>query len=510
MQYIGLDVGTSGCKAALVDGQGTVYASAKRDYTFQIPSSGYAELNPETVWNAVCETLTEIGPYSRDAAALAVSSIGEAFVILDKNDTPLSNGIIYLDSRGGEILPRIAEKINPRELFSITGMHNHRMYSLCRFLWQREHTPQVLERAGKIFMFCDFLNYKLTGQRVLDPGSASRTLMFDSKKREWSVRLMDLFDIPREQFSPVMTAGTVIGSLLPEIARKTGLAGGIEVVLGCHDQCSATLGAGVLDEGQVLLGEGSSEGINAIIKSGHIDEEALFRKQISLEPYISPDSYIAALGTLQHGTAIQWFTQNNAAFYDAKPSLDKESVFAKADRYCAENSGELYFIPYLSRSNIMDIENQALGCFIGLEFDSTVNTMYRALLEGLAFETKYNMLSLERSGYRPEFFAATGGGAKSALLMQIKADVLDCPLHVPRNADSGIIGLAMICAVSMGEYKTYHEAARQFINIEKTFIPQTDYGKRCAAYIAANRAVKRLYDELAAQSGQEILRSRDL
>ncbi|MDR2476699.1 MAG: hypothetical protein LBD18_02805 [Treponema sp.] len=494
MRYIGLDVGTSGCKAAIVDGQGAIYATAKREYSFEMPASGYAELDPALVWNAVLETLSEIGPRSGGVAALAVSSIGESLVMLDRDDKPLAKSIIYLDARGKDILPYIAGKIDARELFAITGMHNHRMYSLCRFLWYRKNTPSVIENADKICMFCDFLNYQLTGKRALDPGSASRSSMFNAKKREWSASIMDLFAIPQEKFSPVAATGAIIGNLLPQIARTTGLPKDLQVVLGCHDQCSATLGAGVLDQGQIMLGEGSTEGINAIIKTEHIDEDALFKKQISLEPYISPDTYIAALGTLQHGTAIQWFVQNNAAFYDTKPSLENETLFAKADRYCAENSGELYFIPYLSRSNIMDTANQALGCFIGLEFDSTVNTMYCAVLEGLAFETKYNMLNLEQSGYTPEFFAATGGGAKSALLMQIKADVLDCAINIPQSADSGIVGLAMICAVAMGEYHNYREAAERFIKIKKTFNPQTDCRMRCNRYIQINRTIKKLYD----------------
>jgi xylulokinase len=122
--------------------------------------------------------------------------------------------------------------------------------------------------------------------------------------------------------------------------------------------------------------------------------------------------------------------------------------------------------------------------------------MYRAVLEGLAFETKHNMLNLEQSGYRPEFFAATGGGAKSALLMQIKADVLNCSINIPQSADSGIVGLAMICAVAMGEYNNYREAAGRCIQIKKTFFPHTDYGVRCNNYITINRTIKQLYDIL--------------
>jgi xylulokinase len=496
MKYIGLDVGTSGCKAAVVDGTGAVYAASHREYSFESPSGGCVELNPDRVWNAVCEVLGEIGPLSGDAAALSVSSIGESLIFLDRNDKPLANGIVYLDTRSEETLSLIKSAINPRELYGITGMPLHQMYSLSRFLWQRKYTPLVIDKAEKIFMFGDFINYKLTGKRAIDPGSASRTMMFDSKKRLWSDYIMDTFNIPKNKFSPVMNTGAIIGTILPFLAEKTGLNKNLKIVLGCHDQCSATLGSGVFGKGQLMLGEGASESMNAIVEYADINEDSLFKKEICIEPYITPDEYIIALGMLQHGTSIKWFVNNHRAYYESKPSMAGESLYARADRFCAENSGELYFIPYLTRSNVMDASSRALGCFIGLEYSSDIAAMYRAVLEGLAFESKYNLMTLEETGFRPLRFVATGGGSKSALYMQIKSDVLECTIDIPMHSDSGIMGLAMIGAVAMGEFETYTLAAENIIKIRKRFIPRPNYRKRLDNYIRINKNIKELYHSL--------------
>jgi xylulokinase len=134
MQYIGLDVGTSGCKAALVDGHGIIYALSSREYSFEIDGD-HIELNPAVVWEAVLGVLSDLGPHTKDAVALACSSIGESLVILDKDDQVLADGIIYLDNRSAGMMARIEEKIQKRELFDITGLAFNQMFSLSRMLW---------------------------------------------------------------------------------------------------------------------------------------------------------------------------------------------------------------------------------------------------------------------------------------------------------------------------------------------------------------------------------------
>jgi xylulokinase len=502
MQYIGLDVGTSGCKAALVDGHGFIHAASGREYSFETEGD-HIELNPAVVWEAVLGVLSDLGPHAKDAVALACSAIGESLVFLDKEDRILANGIVYLDNRSAGMMARIEEKIPKRALFDITGLPFNQMFSLSRILWQRQFTPQALEKADKIFLFGDFITYKLSGIRAIDPGSASRTMLFDCRKNEWSAFLMDLFDVPMEKFSPVTATGVIIGELLPEIARKTGLNQKLKICVGCHDQGSATLGAGVFGKGQMMLGEGSSESINAILESSDIDNDALFEKQLGIEPFVNPGEYMVCLGMLQHGTSIKWFVNNNKNYYESLPSNEGESIYSKADRFCAESSGELYFIPYLTRSCIMDESSRALGCFIGLEYKSDINSMYRALLEGLAFESKNNIEILVATGYRPQRFVATGGGAKSSLFMQIKADVLGVTIEIPVATDSGIIGLAMICSVVMGEYSNYADAAGGFIQNEVSYISKTDYRKRSETYSRINKTIKALYKDIMVKAALE-------
>ena len=180
MKYIGLDIGTSSCKASIIDECGTVSMSASREYTLTHPAPGFVEIDPELVWKSVCDILREIAPASKDTVSIAVSSIGETMVLLDKFDRPIVNGIVYLDNRCQSEIADIMTKIGERELFEITLVPMNQMFSLSKLLWYRKHMPKVLEHISKICLFGDFISYKLCGETATDPATASRTMFFDA------------------------------------------------------------------------------------------------------------------------------------------------------------------------------------------------------------------------------------------------------------------------------------------------------------------------------------------
>lgn len=495
--YIGLDVGTSGCKAAAVGVDGSIYASARREYGFECPVAGAVELNPDTVWKAVCETLSELGGMCSDMELrmLAVSSIGEAIVMLGKDDEILRNGITYLDQRGADTVPYISEKMGERYLHKLTGVPNNPMYTLNRYLWLKKHQPRITEKTEKCLMFGDYISYRLTGRRLIDPSSASRTMLFDAEHLVWSSEIGEVFGIPMETFSEIGETGTIIGEILPEIAAKTGLSDRLKVVLGCHDQCSALLGAGAVKPGDVMAGEGSTESINLIIGKEHFNDQ-FYERQLCFEPYIQKGQYLVPVGQLAHGTSIRWFVKEFWSELGTIAAQAGISIYDMAERECAGDSGELYFLPYLSRVNSMDAGNQALGAFLGVELGSDRKQMYRALLEGLCFESKISFELLKKADLPVGRIVASGGCSKSPLFMQMKADVLKATIEILKNPDAGIIGLAMICAVADGAYENYAEAAKVFVKKGETYMPQRDYENRYRKYCHISQTVKQLYKEL--------------
>ncbi|MDO4323992.1 MAG: FGGY family carbohydrate kinase [Lachnospiraceae bacterium] len=490
--FIGLDVGTSGCKASVMDECGRLHYKAERIYRFCIPRAGWVELDPAVVWENVKMVLKEIVEKGFQIRAIAVSSIGESVIPVDGEGNVLFNGITYLDTRGSDTVEKICKYVDSRVLHEKTGVPLNPMYTLSKMLWMKGHRPDVLEKAEYFFMFGDYIGWKLSGERMIDPSSASRTMLFDAQKLEWYYSLGEIFEIPLDKFSKVYPTGTVMGKILPLTAKETGLSEDVLIILGCHDQCSALLGSGALQAGDVMAGEGSTESINMIVNKESFCD-TFFEKQLCFEPYLTPDLYIVPVGQLTHGTSIRWFAENIGFDFGVDGQRPGESEYQWANRCCADDCGELFFLPYLSKVKSMDRDNHALGVFVGIETSTRKAQMYRALLEGLAFESKVRFDLLTELGVSIRNITAAGGCSKSEIMMQMKADVLQEKMQILENSESGGIGLAMICAVSLGYYRNYAEAAERFVKIKKEYIPQKDYSEKYRKYCMLSRAAKELY-----------------
>lgn len=493
MSYIGLDVGTSGCKAAVVSASGEILYSAGQEYSFVSPKSGYVELNPAEVWLAVKKVLAQVSPYAQHAQTIAVSSIGESMAILDSDDRVLCNGIVYLDQRCVNTLPEIEKKISSSSLHRITGVSVNQMFTLNKFLWYRTHLPEILKKADKYFLFGDYITYMLSGVRAIDPGSASRTMFFDAGTLDWSREIAGLFDIPIDRFSKVTPPGSVLGPIKHALAEELGLPRTLSVIMGIHDQCAATLGSGSLAPGEVMMGQGSTESINCVVHKDHIND-MIIDNQLCFEPYIDKDHYIIITGNLTHGSSITWFVRN---FYES----GNPDGFSYEDLYqsCPESAGDVFFLPYLSKVSLMDPKNHALGGFLGVDVTVTKPQMFRALLEGLCYEARVSMEIFEKIGVDIKKLTASGGVSKAAIYMQMKADVIGCPIHILENPQAGIMGLAVISAVSAGDYPTYADAVHAFVKAGKIYRPAKSYEEQYRKYQLISHSVKALYDELDAQ-----------
>lgn len=481
MAYIGLDVGTSGCKAAIVERDGTMRHMAHREYRLHSPRTGYVELNPNEVWEQVEEVLAELAAAGTEITKIAVSSIGETMVILDEEGSVLTNGIVYLDERGKDTLGEILGLISAEELYKITRAPLSHIYSLNNLLWLRKNCPEIERNADKYFLFGDFINYKLTGKRMIDPSSASRTLFMDVENRRWSEKIADLFVVPINKFSEIRPTGTNMGKILPEIAERTGLPPEVEVILGCHDQCSAMVGAGCAERGDIVISEGSSESINLLIDENDY-KDSFYEACLCAEPFIRDGQYMVPIGFLAHGTSIRWFLDKFGADFGVPGQEEKENRYEKADFGCPEDCGDLMCIPYLSSVQTRDAYNQVKGCFTGLDLTCDKGMMYRALLEGLCFETKSAIDVLRRLELKMNDLTATGGCAQSHVFMQMKADMLERPIQILESPEAGILGLAALCAAEDKAFPDLSHAGKTFAKMGRVYQPQKNYTDKYKKY----------------------------
>ena len=350
--YIGMDVGSSGCKAAILDINGNILAVRRREYGFEYPDKGRVELNPEIVWKCVKEVLSEIAQVKCECEIrmISVSSIGEALVMVDESDRILCNGIMYLDERGADTIQQVDDKFGIHRIHRITGLPPRMFYSLNRILWMQKHEPEIVNKTRHFFMFEDYITFMLTGERLVDASSASKTWMFDVRNLQWSEDIGMTFGIPLNRFSKVVKTGTRAGKIRPQIAAETGLPDSLEVIVGCHDQCGATLGSGCTESGEVAAGEGSTESLNLVVNQENITEE-FFNLDVCLEPYVIPGKFMVPVGQHTHGTSLRWFADQFAGDLKAFQTSEK-SVYDMLNEQCAGDAGELFFSPlsYKSKS----------------------------------------------------------------------------------------------------------------------------------------------------------------
>ncbi len=471
MSYIGLDIGTSGCKASIITKNGEVVAFASAAYSLLFPKRGYVELDPLEIYEKIKRVLRELAPKAAGVKALALSSFGEAFVLIDENGVPLNHFITYADSRCEGLDEMLIERYTAEKLFAITGVVPNQSFSLCKLLWMRKNCPQVLQKAKAIYFADDYYNYLLSGNRGVDGGTASKTLLFDIHENDWSDELLREFEVPREWFSPVRAVGDCLGKIRKELAKELNLSENIRIYMGCHDQCSATLGGGAYEPGMLVMGEGSTESINLVVDdSVFLASKELIRRRMCVEPFLMPGLYMVPCAFLTYGNAIRWYIH----IFEEQETKGQQDIFSYLEEN-AQKRTELVFLPHLSKVNIMDPESKVPGAFIGITLDTERWEFYRAILQGLNFESRMNLETLSQLGFSLKRISATGGIAHSFLFMQLKVDVLQREIHVFKNSEAGIMGLAMICATACGDYKSHAQAFDGFVRAEQVFDPAEGY-----------------------------------
>jgi xylulokinase len=489
MLYIGLDVGTSGCKASVVDGEGKIRGYSSRTYSTLSPAPGRVEIDARLVWRAVRATLADVA--REDIAALAVASFGEAVVPVGRDGAVLANSIYYSDVRGAEETRKITDAMDAARIMEITGMPVGPMFSANKLLWIRKHEPALFDEAKYFMQFGDFIAYMLTGERAIDYSLASRTMLFDIRENRWSSEVMAALGLPAERFSAPVQAGTIIGNIRSPLASELGLPRTLKVVAGGHDQALAALGSGAVEPGDAVDGMGSSECITAVLGREEISAR-MADYNFCCEPHLLKDRFITLAFNASSGTAINWFKDR---FYADEARA--ENIYQLMEADCPKEPTDLLFLPYVGGSGTPYFDSSVGGAFVGLMLATDKGEMYKAVLEGICFEMLFNLELLERCGIAPKEVRAVGGGTQSRLLMQIKADVLGRRVETLENREVGTVALGLLCANATGEIADIGSEAKAGARVSAVYEPDDGraqiYSKKMEQYRKLYGAIKSLW-----------------
>jgi xylulokinase len=496
MAYIGLDVGTTGAKATVVDPSGEILSGAYYEYNLRFPAPNRVEIRAGDVWAAARAALSAAkAGAGRAIEAIAVASFGEAAVLLGRDGEPVCDSIFYTDARGNDMLPELEARVDRDALQLRTGMPVNGMFTLPKLMWLQKNTPEVLDKTEKLLLFGSYIEYMLCGQAATDSSLASRTLLFDKRNLCWDRVTLDAFGINPAWLPPYVPAGAVVARMTETVARELNMPGRPVIVSGVHDQIGAALGAGALAAGDVADGIGSAECLCAVLPQD-IDHGTLFRNNICAEPHAVNGLSVALAFNNTAGAALKWYRDTFEQELRAQCQKDGTSAYHALNSRLGDEPSPLLFLPHLAGTGTPYMDAEASGMVCGLTLRTGRDDLYRAILEGMNYEMRYNLELLARSGLARGTLTAVGGGASPEAL-RVKADILNYPIRMLRTPQSGTMGMAMLCALALGRCKNLAEAAEVMVRATGIIEPRPQYrdqyDEKYGQYLRMYRAVREIY-----------------
>ncbi|MHC1696191.1 MAG: L-fuculokinase [Eubacteriales bacterium] len=493
MAFIGLDIGTTGCKALSFGEDGQSHACSYMEY---VRGDNVYEIDGEEIWRCTLEVLADCFSRTGQAVrALAVSSFGESFVPVDIKGNALMSAQLYTDKRGRDecdLLRSSAEE----DFMRIAGVKPHPMYSLPKMMALRKGNPDIYARTDKFLFMASYIIFKLTGQAVTDYSLAARSMAFDVREKRWSRELLSIAGIDEDKLPAALPSGSVVGEILPAVASRLGLSSPVLVATGGHDQVCAAVGAGVLSPGVAVDGIGTVECITPVFDKPMLNKDFL-DSHFACVPFAIADSYVTYAFSFTGGAVLKWYRDQLAKYEEIIAKERGISVYRLLDEQGSAAPTDLIVVPLFAGSATPDMNDDARGAILGLRLDTSSADIYRALLEGVTFEIAYNIEALERSGIRVDELRAVGGGAKSPYWLGIKASVTGRVIVPLQTEEAGATGAAMLAGVATRTYPSLTHAAELFVKTKPPIYPNPRdtelYKKQYQRYKKAREATINLW-----------------
>ena len=502
---IGIDVGTTGTKALLIDDQGHVLARATAEYPMYTPRPQWAEQDPEDWWQAtirsVRRVLKESGINPTDISGIGLTGQMHGMVILDAQGKVLRPCIMWNDQRTASQCEWIMNTIGRDRFLELTLNPALPGFTAPKIIWTREHEPEVYAQAAKVLLPKDYVRYRLTGAYATEVSGASGTVLLDVSQRQWSQEVLQELGIPAGWMPECVESVEITGKITAEVADLTGLPAGIPVVGGAGDQAASAVGTGVVEPGLVSVTLGTSGVVFAYTEEPSRDPEG----RLHTFCHAVPNKWHVMGVTLSAGGSLRWFrdtlglSEKNIATLSGVDPYD--ILTAEASNAPAGCEG-LLFLPYLTGERTPYPDPNARGTFFGLTLRHDKRHMMRAVLEGVAYSLRDSIELFRDLAISIQQVRAVGGGARSAMWRQIFADVFGIEIVTINVTDSTAYGAALLAGVGTGVYNSVPEACSAIVRIVERTEPiaenQAAYNEHYPVYRSLYRSLKPAFDAVAA------------
>ena len=506
---LGLDVGTTGVKAILIDETGKVIASTTSEYPLVTPKPLWSEQNPEDWWRAAVSAVRSVLERSKisgdKVVGIGLSGQMHGLVLLDAKGKVLRPAILWNDQRTSEQCKKITEMLGFERLLDLTGNPVLPGFTAPKIIWVRENEPKVYKKIAHFLLPKDYVRYRLTGELATDVADASGTSLFDVKRRMWSKQMFDALDIPIKWAPGCVESPDVSGRVTQKVAEATTLAAGTIVVGGAGDQAAQAIGTGIVREGLVSATLGTSGVVFAPTK------KPLFEQKGRLHSFCHavPKMWHVMGVMLAAGGSLRWYRDSLAELEKQKASKLKkdpyEILMEEAEKAPAGCEG-LIFLPYLSGERTPHPDPNARGAFVGLTLRHKKSHMIRAILEGVGFGLRDSLELIRNQGIKTGQIRASGGGARSKLWRQILANIFNAEVVTVNVTEGAAYGAALLAGVGAKIYPDVLTACERTIKLSSSVSPEPKkaslYDRIYPLYRNLYVALKPTFDALASTDTQ--------
>ena len=499
MHLIGIDVGTGGSRAVLIDTAGKIVASATVEHKpFVSIQTGWAEQDPGDWWRAsaaaIRSAITKAGIPTEEIKAIGLSGQMHGAVLLDAADEVLRPAIIWCDQRSGEQCRRLTENVGGSRLIELTCNPALTGFTLPKLLWVRDHEPETWQRVRSVLLPKDYVRFRLTGDKATDVADASGTLLLNVSARRWSSEMLEAAEISSDVLPRVYESQEITGSISAKAATETGLLAGTPVIAGAGDQAAGAVGLGIVRPGMISATIGTSGVVFAATNTPALDPKG----RVHTFCHAVPERWHVMGVTQGAGLSLRWF-RDQFGVVSASDNVSGDpydSLTAEAARVPPLADG-LLWAPYLMGERTPHLDPDARAALVGLTASHTRAHVVRAILEGVAFSLKDSFEILRELNVPCETIRLGGGGARSELWRQIQADVYGHEVETVEAEEGAAYGVALLAGVAAGTWTSVDAACDEIVQTRDRVKPDTSATKllhrQYQSYVALYPALRSVY-----------------
>ncbi len=501
---IGLDIGTSGAKALLINEKGDIVYKAFREYPLYTPYPLWTEQDPLDWWDATVSILSEIVEKSlvdpQDIKAIGLSGQMHSAVLLDKDYNVIRPAILWSDQRTEKECRHVMDLLGQEKVMELISNPVLPGFTLGKILWVKNNEPENYEKIFKVLLPKDYIRFKMTGELFMEITDAAGTAYFSVREGRWSSELLEALGIPVELFPRICKSFEVCGKTTKELESLTGIKKGTKVVGGGADNACGAIGAGIVKEGRMLSSIGTS---GVILTPIFIHKYDPLGRIHTFNHAIDNMWYLMGV-ELSAGMSLRWYRETNGIIETAlSPFLKRDPYELLSDEasHSPIGSNGVIFLPYLSGERTPHKDPFARGVFFGISISTKREDMIRAIMEGVTFGLMDSVRIMEDLGAKIEEVRAIGGGAKSVLWREIQADVFGREVSIMEKDEGPAYGAAILATIGAGMFGSVQEAVEELVKVREVVIPNRENTERYRdfynLYIELYPALKDKFKELS-------------